>query len=448
MRTRKENQEFHLFDPQVREDIAANPVAYFSQCTIKQLKLFNSMLKFDTKNMPIYMRQDTMGKRVGFTREHVNRFLGQLIQDGIIASNYRHKTSCIYKVSSFFSNPIIRAQLRSLLYSLAALPLSLICSSQWDVNTNVTQTKSSTYLYTYNLHLTYLQRLCKGSEVVKKEGERVEEQVNGIPSYINDIESPVMTYQQKMQLAQYNKQTVKYALIQLQRSRDIQSPVGFLLGVCRKYTDRTKSSPVHSSGVSEVKKERKDSMHQPKELRGVDFWKRDSDKMAHWSVTGLATHLKGLRVLSVALEQMLLDKYKAALASHTESTCELCQLHGPDYQVEFRSTVNEKSTSVESHKAMGGNASQVEMQAHAAFMPDAPRSQLAQVALRQLQIGGMGQNAQNVAQLTSSSVKEVEVERMAPTPQAQSPEIQSTFNEDEPEPNGGYDESEYDEIFT
>lgn len=59
----------------------------------------------------LYFRQDTIADAVGCERETVNRLLLELEEENFIVSNYRHKTSCLYKISRTLYDPFIQSRL-------------------------------------------------------------------------------------------------------------------------------------------------------------------------------------------------------------------------------------------------------------------------------------------------------------------------------------------------
>ena len=81
--------------------------------------LFNAT--FNRKLEYIYVRQDTLAKLFGCTREWINKRLLKLERMGVIVSSYRHMTSCLYKISKYFNNPAIQSRFEYAFKSLRAL---------------------------------------------------------------------------------------------------------------------------------------------------------------------------------------------------------------------------------------------------------------------------------------------------------------------------------------
>lgn len=251
IRSRGECQDWRYADPQVNPEIIVNPFKYFSDWTIRQLRVLNCLFYWSATTGEIFIRQDTLARYAGYkSREHVNRLLGELIESGIIASYYRHKTSCLYKVSSFFNDHNVRTILRPLFNALKFFSIALLNQPiEQNITQYITNSLSNTYTYSTNTTISTVSTTCRLRRVLnasaregevelsslKKEAKGVvmEDQVNGIPSYIEEITYPKMTYQQKMQLSQYSEPVVRSALIVLNNTKNVSSAVGFLLGTCR-----------------------------------------------------------------------------------------------------------------------------------------------------------------------------------------------------------------------
>lgn len=420
---RNGNQAFINIDPQVAVFIAEDPLSFVESLSPRQRKVFNCLLYWATTTGAIYITQEKLAQYAGFaSREHVNRVIAKFVEWGLIASRYRYMTSCVYKVSSFFNDFKIRSLLKKYLSSLSYFPKQLL---EPKVTLYI-----STYIYTtYNLYSSYLLRLLNVGACAQEEGVRVPKKESrvmeqGIKPYVDCIESPSMTMQQQIQLSQYSEDTVKYALKQLQRARDVQSPVGFLLGVCRNHVTRSTEPRSGSGRVKEIKN--------------------------NTSVPRTKT----------APEREVIDRRRIAyLASMRGESAEYCQQLQDDPRTfkevkrddDARSASLLKTKRQESLKANGDFASQDELLTTSrlldpSFTPTTPTERMAQVAARQRQ-SSQRQIGDIMPRLIPVSSEKMVAPTITPRRIHEGPQIQTNIDLDEPEPSGGYDESEYEEIF-
>lgn len=148
MKKRLTNQAFSAIDPKPAIDCVNNPVLYFSQFHATKRKLLNSLLSLRNKYNYLCPTIDTLAHSIDKTPITVHRLINELIEDGLIAKNYRHMTSNEYKVSSWFLHqnnryivaPLLKA-CRVLLFT-SALLLSQIAASAIK-STNVIQAKAN-----------------------------------------------------------------------------------------------------------------------------------------------------------------------------------------------------------------------------------------------------------------------------------------------------------------
>jgi len=431
MRVRKQNQAFLSEIVEVSAKVRENPRAYFESLTLKQRKLLNGILNYYYRKGKAYMRQDTLAKFAGYkSRQHVNMLLGKFIEDGIIASNYRHMTSCEYKVAPFFDDFKIRALLRPLLSAFVVFPIHLL-----DAFLGLRTQNVSNYIYIIDRSNQFDQKVINSARARTRGGTvSTDLKKNGasrmIADYVNDIDSIELSIADKIALSRYSKQAVEYSLMQLKKKDGVSNPVAYMVVCCKSFQEKKATGKQTKSTQTRPQR----APEPPRETRDAAFWKKDSDNMAHIDIVSMAAHLqKAEGILGKSWTGIYMDKYRAALAQHDQSTCHLCLDHGPDYR-----------KSLESHKASGDHKPPLEGPTSPAFsVNQTPREKMAELATRALE----RQKSENMPNLTMERRAVGAPSPMTHSLSARTPEIQSTINLDEPEPSGGYDESEYEEIF-
>ena len=225
-------QQFHSYDPKVSDSIAFDPVKEIGLMTAAQRKLLNCLMYWSNQGKEIHIRQDTLAEFAGYKcREQANRFIKQLCELGIIAKLYRHKTSCLYKISSFFNDLGVRSKLKRYLSQLGHLPI-------WLLQVDVTQYISTNLLVSNRSNEDYLKEIqCASAREEKRESSVIRKKLM-IKQYVECIQNPEMTTQDKIQLSKYSEKAVRHALIQLQRQRELRNPIGFLMACAKSFDSK------------------------------------------------------------------------------------------------------------------------------------------------------------------------------------------------------------------
>jgi len=144
-RFRRFKQRWISIDPKPMSEIVQNSQTFFKGLTEAQRAVLNYLLVWSNSYRNMYFSQSTIARDLGYSRGFVNRTLYIFEQSGLIASNYRHKTSCLYKVSSWFDDLDIRESLRGLFKAFRWFPVALLLVR---APGSVTQEKS--YIYNNN----------------------------------------------------------------------------------------------------------------------------------------------------------------------------------------------------------------------------------------------------------------------------------------------------------
>jgi hypothetical protein len=125
------NQAFYKINPEPIQDLISNPVSYLAKRDIRcpfYIKIFNIINWFHDRYHNAHPSHATIAK---YARCHINtvkNVINLLVEDGILVTFYRHMSSCIYKISSYFSIPTVRAALSKWIPSFKYLSLAIFYS--------------------------------------------------------------------------------------------------------------------------------------------------------------------------------------------------------------------------------------------------------------------------------------------------------------------------------
>jgi hypothetical protein len=103
-----------------------DPYAYMGNQSVYKLHIIDTLLYWQIRHGKVYATQTRIGEIVGIGREHCNRLIKELAEDGLITKIYRHMTSCLYKVSSFFLQQDVLSKMGKFLPTLKALSLVIV----------------------------------------------------------------------------------------------------------------------------------------------------------------------------------------------------------------------------------------------------------------------------------------------------------------------------------
>jgi hypothetical protein len=326
MRLRKSNPHFSATDPRVNDQIRANPYAYFAALTSKECKVFNVFAYWSNQLRMCYIRQDTIARFVGLSREHVNRIIHKFKKDGLLSSNYRHLTSCEYKLSSFFNDFFIRSQLKRFISQFVYLPIALL---QPHITQYIRFIYKSIGFDTVTCYDTNLHTRARTRERYPSPPRR-----EMIAAYVNEIEDIQLTAEDKVHLSRYSPEAVAYGLRQVRKAHTVHNPAAYLIACCKSFKKNTSPHATtrtpSSSGRPDLPKKQVSSGRQ-QEIRDDEFWKRDKEKMAHWDLAHVAAKIHRNMSYASSLGEILITQIKEAHHEHVAETCHLCREFGPAY---------------------------------------------------------------------------------------------------------------------
>lgn len=129
--SKNKNQDCNLniYDPTPNRVIQWGLESYCYELTEAERKVLDLFFWLQNRYEDIYVSQITIGRILKLCRQTVNKIIAKLCRAGFIYKHSRYKTSCIYKVSSYFLIPAIRSKLSWCFSALKSFSLSIISSS-------------------------------------------------------------------------------------------------------------------------------------------------------------------------------------------------------------------------------------------------------------------------------------------------------------------------------
>lgn len=100
-------------------EILANPELFFSKFSASEIALLDAFIDLNNKFHNIFISQGRLADMAGIRRQRVNEKIGLLERSGLLSRYYRHLTTCQYRLSPYFEDPIIRERLKYIFKSLA-----------------------------------------------------------------------------------------------------------------------------------------------------------------------------------------------------------------------------------------------------------------------------------------------------------------------------------------
>ena len=106
-----------------------------------EIAILGHMLAMANCLKDLYPTQAYVANKVGISRVHANKSFRTLREFKFVDYNYRHLTSCEYKISSYFDDPKVREKLKTIFKALWYLPLSLLMAQEATLQEQFTQVK-------------------------------------------------------------------------------------------------------------------------------------------------------------------------------------------------------------------------------------------------------------------------------------------------------------------
>lgn len=228
--------------------LPSDPITYIKNQHPVMHKVLTIFGRFENYygNRSVYLTQSTLAKMVGISRQYCNYLLGQLVAAGFILSNYRHKTSCEYKFSSYFHSTSVRDALKHLIPSFKWLSLALLTPVMLQAETIsnfvTTQIKSPftcIKLIPHRLSKVvglYTSKVVKnGATGHSHRKKRIVVMKNPIIPEIRHIPGVTFTIANQIALSQFPAEALIFAYKEFMRCKNIKNPFGWFRVVCNKY---------------------------------------------------------------------------------------------------------------------------------------------------------------------------------------------------------------------
>ncbi len=107
------------------------------------LKLLSRLMGMSNRCKSIFIRQDTLARKLGCCREIINKWIKKFDEWGILNKVYRHMTSCLYIINPIFYNKSIREELRLLIKPFFFLSVALLSS----LGLSTSQIEKDSYIF-------------------------------------------------------------------------------------------------------------------------------------------------------------------------------------------------------------------------------------------------------------------------------------------------------------
>ena len=213
--------------------ISQDPEFFFRNLTRTQRNLIEILIRWSLKYKHVYFRQDTVASILKISRQHCNRLIQWMRDCGLLVSEYRHKLSCHYTLSSFFFTPSIQSRLRHIFRPLRALSLGLLCS----ISSDVTQ-----YIDKLNKNLTNL--------IVKRQTDESSMQFTQkyhgdkpVSEAIRGLKTLNLTRAGQIKLSAFPDEAILDAANAFKYAKKVKDPFGWFFKLCLEYCKRNEIDP-------------------------------------------------------------------------------------------------------------------------------------------------------------------------------------------------------------
>ena len=229
IRLRRKKQDWIKISCSPSDLTLLNIEKYFESITFNGRNVFDLLLKFTLCGRKMFFTQSWIAQQCGISRAQVSRILRKLEEDGLIVSNYRHMTSCLYKISHCFKNPFIQSRLSHIFKSfrITALLLGMGASG-----TNVTQCIIKKYndIYTPKHYASLLDTM--GLKIWGLD-KRVSPELENLP----------ISQEQKINLSAFPDNIINYAILKSLVIVNIENLAGYIYTVCSERCKALKITP-------------------------------------------------------------------------------------------------------------------------------------------------------------------------------------------------------------
>lgn len=266
----KKNQASHTnFFPIAT--VTDNPDEFFRKLAPAKLKILNTLLFFAAKYKQVSPSQEKLGALAGVTRVYANMVVKEFEKLGLVEKVYRHRTTCIYKASKFFTTGNTRTRLSHYLPALRYFSLILLSSMTALKNAQIEAQHLQSYSISQQtslsenlipLDLGNKEVLLKDhvSEIVHRakdvsgginiqKGGRVNESTrqffgdNPLSPILDDIRGLKLTTWGKIKLSAFPEEAIVHAAKIFEGRRGVKKPFNFFITLCSNFCIAKKITP-------------------------------------------------------------------------------------------------------------------------------------------------------------------------------------------------------------
>ena len=222
----KQSQQNPLKSNQIHPWTELDPVGELEKRTPLKRRIFNKLMWMERCWKIVEPSQEYIARKVGCSREYVNKCIKEFIDEGWVSSIYRHRHTSIYMVNDFFKQPHIRKKLAHLLPAIVCFSLSLLQSNMGLSH----QSSSSHHINKYfNKYISIANSYIYNPIYVVSKKEMV------MNKSLPNVKGLNLTRYGKIRLSVYPPEAIAYAETELAKGRDIRSPLGFVHSKCKEW---------------------------------------------------------------------------------------------------------------------------------------------------------------------------------------------------------------------
>jgi hypothetical protein len=190
MTNKHKSQQILSAPTKFSDKIISNEEHYFSKMAPAKKLILNELIGKSSQYVDIWISQSTMGKSSSVTREYANRVIKEFERDGILNKQYRHMTTCLYKLNSIFNDYEMRKKLSIIFPALRLIPFVWMFSCQ---TANITEVINLNLVFSSSYSLC--NNLSSDTQVSKKLRARVRggqgEEIKKPKKEVVVIENPI-----------------------------------------------------------------------------------------------------------------------------------------------------------------------------------------------------------------------------------------------------------------
>lgn len=242
-----------------KKEFFSDPIKYLlDNYTEDKLAVLNDFLVWNESYEDMYSAQSTIAQRLGKSRGFVNKTIGLFVDLGLLASNYRHKTSCQYKVSNWLKDVKVRAALSSILSAFVLFPvpirsetklepinwalLKTVQMARW--NGTITQQKdifkyNNQVIIPYKETSDYISKLQRDIMIIPRSTihDAAHQHIYEIPEILKNVPELNLSKWGQIKLSCFPEKAIEYAYKQVEYAKHMDDKFRWFFKLCRDWCD-------------------------------------------------------------------------------------------------------------------------------------------------------------------------------------------------------------------